>query len=221
MTTNNIDNNIKPADNKELSIKKLSRKELEVEKELEGKNPVKIATIKEEDKKNDDTRRWLVAYIHVRHEKKVRENLTKMGIINFLPVQKVIRQWSDRKKIVEAIVLPMMIFVKVNKEEQSEVLTLASISRYVYERGHHEPAEIPEDQMKKFIFMLTNSEDLVEISDTNLTKGDDIIVTKGLLCGLEGEFLTVNGKTKVMIRLDTLGCATVEVPKEYIDKVKR
>ncbi len=80
-------------------------------------------------------KRWLVALVRISHEKKTSERLSKMGIENFLPVQQEVHQWSDRRKVVERVLLPMMIFVHVDIYEQKEVLTLGSISRYMVLRG--------------------------------------------------------------------------------------
>jgi hypothetical protein len=44
---------------------------------------------------------WLVIYTKPRAEKKVNERLLEEGFETYLPLQKVIRQWSDRKKKVE------------------------------------------------------------------------------------------------------------------------
>ena len=56
------------------------------------------------------SKRWLVAIVRICHEKKTGERLTKMGIENFLPIQQEVHQWSDRRKIVDRVLLPMMIF---------------------------------------------------------------------------------------------------------------
>lgn len=77
------------------------------------------------------SKRWLVAIVRVHHEKKTSERLTKMGIENFLPIQQEVHQWSDRRKVIDRVVLPMMIFVHVDSLEQKEVLTLSAISRYM------------------------------------------------------------------------------------------
>lgn len=81
------------------------------------------------------SKRWLVAIVRICHEKKTGERLTKMGIENFLPIQQEVHQWSDRRKIVDRVLLPMMIFVHVDPQEQKEVLTLSAISRYMYYVG--------------------------------------------------------------------------------------
>ena len=54
------------------------------------------------------SKRWYVALVRMHHEKKVAERLDKMGIENFVPVQQEVHQWSDRRKVVESVLLPMM-----------------------------------------------------------------------------------------------------------------
>ena len=91
-------------------------------------------------------KKWLVAYVRLHHEKKTAERLTAMNIENFLPVQEEIRQWTYRKKKIERVVIPMMIFVHVDAAERSQVLTLSAISRYMVLHGEHTPAVIPDDR---------------------------------------------------------------------------
>ena len=100
------------------------------------------------------SKRWLVAVVRIYHEKKTSERLTKMGIENFLPIQQEVHKWSDRRKVVDRVLLPMMIFVHVDPQEQKEVLTLSAISRYMVLRGESTPAVIPDQQMLRFKFML-------------------------------------------------------------------
>ena len=56
------------------------------------------------------SKRWYVALVRMHHEKKVAERLDKIGIENFVPVQQEIHQWSDRRKMVESVLLPMMVY---------------------------------------------------------------------------------------------------------------
>ena len=69
------------------------------------------------------------------HEKKVSERLSKMGIDSFVPVQQQIHQWSDRRKLVDTVLLPMMVFVHVTPKERMEVLSFSTVSRYMVMRG--------------------------------------------------------------------------------------
>ena len=162
-------------------------------------------------------KKWLVAYVKMHHEKRVRERLSELGIENFLPVQTEVRQWSDRKKRVEQVLIPMMIFVHVDTEEQRTVLTHPSVLRYLVLRGEHAPTEIPEEQMNRFRFMLDFSDQPVSFNTAGLQPGEKVKVIKGPLAGLEGEFVTVDGKSNVIVRISHLGCAVVEVNASMVE----
>ena len=164
---------------------------------------------------------WLVAYVHLYHEKKISKKLTADGIENFLPVQVEIRQWSDRRKKVERILIPMVIFVRVDMKERSQVLSLASVSRYMVLHGEHTPAVIPDEQMNRFKFMLDHSEEAIQFNNTQFAVGEKIRVIKGPLTGLEGELATIEGKTKVVVRIEILGCASIEISRGYIERIKQ
>jgi len=170
-----------------------------------------------EQKKSE--RRWLAAYVKMHHEKKVRDRLTAMGIENFLPLQTEVRQWSDRKKKVERVLISMMIFVKVDREEQLQVLQLPAVLRYMVLRGEHGPAAIPEKQMERFRFMLDYSDSSVSFNTTDLQPGEQVLVIKGPLKGLTGELITVDGKSTIAIRIECLGCASVEMSAGMVERI--
>lgn len=164
-------------------------------------------------------RQWLVAYVKSCMEKKTVERLRAMGIECYLPVQSEIHQWSDRRKRVDRLVLPMLVFVHVTPLERPLPLTLAAVLRYMVLRGQRTPAVIPDDQMERFRFMLDYSPEAVTFSPATFEPGDSIRVIKGPLSGLEGEMVTLNGRYHVLVRLDLLGCAHVEVPVGYIERL--
>jgi len=164
-------------------------------------------------------KRWLAAYVKMHHEKRVRDRLTAMGIENFLPVQEEVRQWSDRKKKVERVLIPMMIFVRVDTQEQRSVITHPSVLRYLTLRGEHTPTEIPAEQMERFRFMLDHSDSAVSFSAGELQPGEKVRVIKGPLAGLEGELITVEGKSRIVIRIHQLGCAEVEINASMVEKI--
>lgn len=163
-------------------------------------------------------RQWLVAYVQSCLEKKTAQRLAAMGIECYLPVQSEIRQWSDRRKRVDRLVIPMMIFVHVSPQERPLPLSLQAVSRYMVLRGESTPAVIPDEQMAQFRFMLDYSPEAVEMCSTPLAPGDAVKVIKGPLAGLEGELITIDGKSKVAIRLDMLGCAHVDMPIGFVEK---
>ncbi len=167
---------------------------------------------------NYDTPQWLAAYVHSCMEKKVAEQLKDMGIEYYLPIQTEIRQWSDRKKKIERLVIPMIIFIHVSPRKRSLPLTLRAVSRYLVLRGEHSPAIIPDEQMERFRFMLDYSPQTVAFHSTTLLQGDAVRVIKGPLTGLEGELIEFDGKSLVTVKLDILGCATVEMGAGLVEK---
>ena len=166
------------------------------------------------------SKRWYVALVRMHHEKKVAERLSKMGIDSFVPVQQQIHQWSDRRKMVDTVLLPMMVFVHVNPKERMEVLSFSTVSRYMVMRGASTPAVIPDEQMARFRFMLDYSEEAVCMNDTPLARGEKVRVIKGPLSGLVGELVTVGGKSKIAVRLNMLGSACVDMPIGYVESTK-
>ena len=69
--------------------------------------------------------------------------------------------------------------------------------------------------------MLDYSPEAVEMCSAPLAPGDAVKVIKGPLAGLEGELITVNGKSKVAVRLDMLGCAHVDVLIGFVEKKEK
>lgn len=169
--------------------------------------------------KEESGRRWLAAYVRMHHEKKVRDRLLGMGITTFLPVQTVVRQWSDRKKKVDRVLIPMMIFVKVDRKEQIDVLQLPAVIRFVVLRGEHSPAVIPDIQMESFRFMVDYAEAPVSFNGCDLQPGERVQVIRGPLKGLTGELVTVEGKSTIVIRIDRLGCAAVEMSATMVERI--
>ena len=94
-----------------------------------------------------EERKWYVAYVHLFHERKTAEKLTAMGIECFVPIREEIHQWSQRKKKVQRVLIPQMIFIHATQKERIEALNLSSISHYMVLRGEHTPAIIPDKQM--------------------------------------------------------------------------
>ena len=166
-----------------------------------------------------EERKWYVAYVRLFHERKTAEKLAAMGIESFVPVREEIHQWSQRKKKVMRVLIPQMIFIHATPKERLEALTLASISHYMVLRGEHTPAVIPDRQIQQFMFMVDYSEESIEMYNSPLQPGQSIKVIKGPLAGMEGELMEIEGKSKVIVRLDLLGCAGVDMPIGFVEAI--
>lgn len=162
-------------------------------------------------------KKWHVAYVKSRHEKKMAERLKAINIEHFLPIQQEVRVWKDRKKKVESVVIPMILFVKVTDQERLEVSKMESVVCYMTLRGEHKPAVIPDKEMERFIFLLTNTTDKVVVDNEQFKPGRAVRVIKGPLKGLEGELVEKAGKTRIVVHLEILGAAGVEMQADIVE----
>lgn len=173
------------------------------------------------DKSNAEEVHWHAVFTASRAEKKVRDRLTEEGIECFLPVQTVIRQWTYRKSRVVVPVIAGMIFVRVSRQERVKVLQTKGVVLFLRLRGGKGPAVIPDKQMKEFRFLLDFSEEAIEMVNEDIEEGDLIQVVKGPLKGLEGELVMFRGITKIAVRIDMLGCALVDIPASFVEKLNK
>ena len=156
--------------------------------------------------------RWVAALVQMCTEKKVGDRLAKLGIENYFPTQTEIHQWSDRKKKVERVVIPMVVFVRVDEATERTLRMQSFIRKILTYPGQTAAAVIPDDQIERLKFMLKQSDSPVELMPENLRVGDRVRIARGALKGLEGELCkSVPEKSMVAIRIDGLGYACVSV----------
>ena len=165
-------------------------------------------------------KRWIAALVQMCTEKKVGERLTKLGMENYVPTQTEIRQWSDRKKKVERVVIPMVVFVHTDEKTERSLRMQSFIRKILTYPGQTAAAVIPDDQIERLKFMLRQSDSPVEMIE-HLQVGDKVHIVRGALQGLEGELYKNVDKSMVAIHIEALGYACVSVSVEDIEKIER
>ena len=166
-------------------------------------------------------KRWIAALVQMCMEKKVGERLTKLGVENYVPTQTEIRQWSDRKKKVERVVIPMVVFVHTDEKTERSLRMHSFIRKILTYPGQTNAAVIPDDQIDRLKFMLRQSDSPVEMMEQRLQVGDKVHIVRGALQGLEGELYKNVDKSMVAIHIEALGYACVSVSVEDIEKIER
>ena len=161
-------------------------------------------------------KRWVAVLVQMCMEKKVGERLTKLGVENYVPTQTEIRQWSDRKKKVERVVIPMVVFVHTDEKTERSLRMQSFIRKILTYPGQTAAAVIPDDQIERLKFMLKQSDSPVEMMEQHLQVGDKVQIVRGALKGLEGEFFKSVDKSVVAIHIEALGYACVNVSVEDI-----
>ena len=165
-------------------------------------------------------KRWVAALVQMNCERKVAARLDKMGIENYVAIQKEEHQWSDRRKKIERVVIPMVVFVRLTQDEEDEFRRLSFIIKFITYPGSKELAtSIPDEQIEKLKFLLHNADGKVTIVES-LKVGDKVRCVRGPMKGLEGELTYIDeNKPIVAIRIDGLGYACVSVEKNNLEIV--
>lgn len=157
---------------------------------------------------------WYALYTRPRHEFKVKDELMEMGFEVYLPLHKVLRQWSDRKKWITIPLIRSYCFVRIAPEKYLMPLKAESAVRYLYFDG--KPALVRDHEIYT-IRMICDSEYPVEVVDRNFVSGEKITISCGPLCGLEGEYIENAGKFKILVKINTINHGLlVSIPKAHI-----
>jgi transcription antitermination factor NusG len=159
--------------------------------------------------------RWYALYTKPRHEFKAAEQLSGGGFDFYLPVIKKLKQWSDRKKIVEEPLIRGYIFVHADEKERYEALQNNAVINCVFFNGR--PAAIPDWQIESLKKMLESGEELV-INDVPAI-GQKVKITSGPFTGVIGVVKeTLHGKS-ISLTLDWLNrSVTALIPLDSITK---
>ena len=144
---------------------------------------------------------WYAVYTKPRSEKKLAHRLNDKVIEAYLPMRRTLRQWSDRKKMVDELLITSYVFVNIFQENYFEVLNTPGAVKYIWFCG--KPATIPVNQIQALKLILNQDLDIDCVS-SGLPQGTVVKVISGPMKGLTGELLNHAGKHKVMIRLDHL-----------------
>ena len=165
------------------------------------------------------TTNWHAIYVHSRAEKKVHSELSRKGIESFLPLQRRLRQWSDRKKWVEMPLISGYVFVHITRADYDQVLQIENVMQYVRFEG--KAAVIRDQDIEILKRMLGQQEAEVEITRDELLPGMLVEIIAGPMMGLKGELVSFRGNNKVALRILPLGFTIlVESPATNLVAVK-
>jgi len=144
---------------------------------------------------------WYAVYTRPRAEKLVWQRISDLNIETYLPLRKTMRQWSDRRKMVEVPLFSSYVFVKVDRLEYDRVLQVPGVVKYIFFEG--KPASIRQREIDN-LKILINSSAEVETSWDKFEKGEYVEVTAGALKGLKGELISEGNRRRLLIRIDRI-----------------
>lgn len=164
---------------------------------------------------NKSTKKWYAIYTKPRWEKKIDSVLIRKGIESWCPLQKVERQWSDRKKIIEEPLFKSYVFVRIDDTERSKVLMTDGALNFVYYLG--KPAVIKDEEVENIkLYLAEKDAKITIISDEGFSSGDLVKVNYGVFMDQEGTVVR-GGRKKVYVQLQGLGqVMIVEFPVTFL-----
>ena len=162
--------------------------------------------------------KWHAVYTRPRWEKKVAENLSVRNFVNYCPVNRVVKQWSDRKKIIYEPLFTSYVFVHVTEKQHSEIRQIDGILNFVYWLG--KPAIIKEAEIET-IKVFLNEYGHVRLEKANFNINDTIKIIRGPLIERDGIVVAVKSNT-LKVALPSLGYLMyAEVEKSYVEVVDK
>jgi len=154
----------------------------------------------------ESTYKWYALYTKSRAEKKVFDQLTAQGIKAYLPLRRVLRQWSDRKKWVEVPIISSYIFVNITAKDYNRVFDANGVVAYVSHKGT--AVSIPEHEIEIMRRTIDNKIGF-DIKEGTLKKGQEITITSGPLKGIKGIVNDVKGNKKLYLNISNIGYTLV------------
>ena len=149
---------------------------------------------------NETSFNWYAIKTRPRWEKKVSLMFAAKGIEHYCPLNKVVKQWSDRKKIILEPVFKSYVFVNVEEQKKWDVKKIDGVINYVHWLG--KPAIIRQEEISTIKKFLNEFYD-VQIEPIGLHLHQKVRVTQGILMSYEGTIMEIFGN-RVIVKLQSL-----------------
>lgn len=164
---------------------------------------------------HDGDKKWFAVYTKPRWEKKVYNILTLKSIESWCPLQKVERQWSDRKKIIEDPLFKSYVFVRITDQEKLAVLQTEGVLNFVHFLG--KPAVIKDEEIQTIKSFLSEKDARISVqSYSSFSQEDKVIIRQGIFMDNVGTVVRAASK-KIYVRLESLDqVMIVEFPSNYV-----
>ena len=168
--------------------------------------------------KRTPAKAWYAIYTKSRAEKKVFQFLQWKEIDCYLPLQRTMKKWSDRKHLTDIPLLRSYVFVYVTDCDKERMRFIPGMARMVSFDGQ---AICISDKEIRWIQLLEGQKGEAVPVDQFFNQGDKVKVVAGPLVGLEGELIKMKGKHKVVITISSVNQSImVEIAGHFLAKTE-
>lgn len=131
--------------------------------------------------------------------KKVEQQLKQLGVEACVPTQKLVKCWSDRKKVVDTVLFNNYVFVTTPATKYNTVLEMGNVVKFLKFGG--EIASLSEQDIL-LVKQLAGLSAPVQITYQSLQKGDQVEFVSGCLVGRQGHIVAVNGGERIQVEVE-------------------
>ena len=132
-------------------------------------------------------------------------------------MNRIQKQWSDRKKIVFEPLFKGYIFIKISDAHKWDVKQIQGIINYVYWLG--KPAKVKEDEIDTIRKFLSEFEN-VEVIESTIKKSSKVVISQGVLMNYNGVVVEVLGN-KARVQIDSMGIRLSAIlDKKYLTSIE-
>lgn len=149
-----------------------------------------------------DSAKWFAVLTRVKAEKAVSQMLSRAGIKNYVPLQKVVRFYTRKKRTQMLPLIYRYVFVNISKAEYVRVLETQHVEGFV--RFNKNLISIP-DQEIEWLQRVTGEINEICLENRPFSPGEPVEVVMGNLTGLRGKLVRSLGKNELLIELDRIG----------------
>lgn len=161
---------------------------------------------------------WFVAKTHHGAELGVRNRLTQLGVESFVPTRE--RRSTRGNRVVEEPLLTSFVFLRATKLEALNLVHSYGVKAVlVNDCATHQLMYVADKCMEDFRRVLEVSIEEGGLMDKPLTVGEKVRVTKGVLKGVEGYVLELQGRIYVVVGLLNCLFARARVPRAWLEKI--
>ena len=139
---------------------------------------------------------WYAVYVRSHHEKKVHQLFEEKGIESSLPLIKISRQWSDRKKKVKMPLFRGYVFVKIEiGKDKQNILQTDGVVKFIGIK--EKPSRIADEEIH-WVHMMVEKSYSVK-NEKEIPIGQKMRVTAGPFRGIEGVVIRTGNQSRLVV----------------------
>ena len=149
---------------------------------------------------NPDELRWYALRTRSRFESVTAAALRDKGFVEFLPIWRSRRQWSDRVKELDLPLFPGYVFCRFSARDPYPVLNSPGVVHIV--SAGTRPVPIDDREIESVRTICTA--DVYALPWTELVTGQRLVIVKGPLKGVEGTLVRLKDHYRVVVSISLL-----------------